>query len=85
MWLPDGEFGILRVDLEAGVSKVIHQDPEILNPHMQFEPGEGQDILVQYNRGGFLDEVGNIVRLVGEQGATFYVIDYEGQNVRRFV
>lgn len=83
VWLPDGEFGILRVDLEAGVYKVIHQDPEILNPHMQFEPGEGQDILVQYNRGGFLDEVGNIVRLVGEQGATFYVIDFEGQNVRR--
>ncbi len=83
VWLPDGEFGLLRVDLDEGTYKVIHQDPEILNPHMQFEPGEGQDILVQHNRGGYLDEEGNIVRLVGEQGATIYLVDCEGQNVRR--
>lgn len=83
VWLPDGEFGLLRIDLGNGAYKVIHQDPEILNPHMQFEPGEGRDILVQHNRGGYLDEEGNIVRLVGEQGATIYLVDYEGQNVRR--
>ncbi len=82
VWLPDGEFGIVRIDLQEGTHKVIHQDPEILNPHMQFEPGAGQDILVQYNRGGQLDAAGNIVRLVGDQGATFYIIDVEGQNRR---
>ena len=82
VWLPDGEFGLVRVDLQDGTHKVIHQDPEILNPHMQFEPGQGRDLLVQYNRGGHLDEAGNIVRLVGDQGATFYIIDYEGQNRR---
>ena len=83
VWLPDGEFGLLRIDLEEGTHRIIHQDPEILNPHMQFEPGEGRDILVQHNRGGFLDADGNIARLVGEQGATIYLVDYEGQNVRR--
>jgi Tol biopolymer transport system component len=82
VWLPDGGFGLLRIDLGDGTHKVIHQDPEILNPHMQFEP-KGQDILVQHNRGGYLDEEGNIVRLVGEQGATIYLVDCEGQNVRR--
>jgi Tol biopolymer transport system component len=83
VWLPDGEYGLLRIDLHEQSAKVIHQDPEILNPHMQFEPGRGRDLLVQHNRGGVLDEAGNIVRLVGEEGATFYLIDYEGQNVRR--
>jgi len=83
VWLSDGEFGLLRVDLAENTHAVIHQDPEILNPHMQFEPGQGQDILVQHNRGGSLDENGNLVRLVGEQGATIYLVDYEGQNLRR--
>lgn len=82
-WLPDGEFGLLRVDLQNQQTTIIHQDPEILNPHMQFEPGRGRDLLVQHNRGGSLDEAGNIVRLVGEEGATFYLVDSEGQNVRR--
>lgn len=82
-WLPDGEFGLLRVDLREKRSAIIHHDPEILNPHMQFEPGRGRDLLVQHNRGGMLDEAGNIMRLVGEEGATFYLVDYEGQNVRR--
>jgi len=83
VWLPDGEYGLLRIDLQAKAAQIIHQDPEILNPHMQFEPGHGRDLLVQHNRGGVLDEAGNIVRLVGEEGATFYLVDYEGQNVRR--
>lgn len=82
-WLPDGEFGLLRVDLQEKRSAIIHQGPEILNPHMQFEPGRGRDLLVQHNRGGSLDAAGNIVRLVGEEGATFYLVDYEGQNLRR--
>jgi Tol biopolymer transport system component len=41
VWLPDGEFGLLRVDLQEQTHAVIHQDPEILNPHMQFEPLPG--------------------------------------------
>jgi len=83
VWLPDGEFGLLRVDMQQGTHQIIHQDPEILNPHMQFEPGKGQDILVQHNRGGSLDAEGNIARLVGEQGATIYLVDREGQSLRR--
>jgi hypothetical protein len=83
VWLPDGQFGLLRTDLQRGTYQVIHHDPEILNPHMQFEPGQGRDILVQHNRGGFLDQEGNIALLVGEQGATIYLVDCDGQNIRR--
>lgn len=82
VWLPEGDFGLVRIDLEERTYKVIHCDAEILNPHMQFELGKGQDILVQHNRGGKLDEEGNIIRLVGEEGATIYLVDREGQNRR---
>jgi len=83
VWLREGTFGLLRFDLRQGTYEVIHQDPEIFNPHMQFEPGQGRDILVQHNRGGYLDKEGNIVQLVGELGATIYLVDREGQNLRR--
>ncbi|MCC9077011.1 PD40 domain-containing protein [Litorilinea aerophila] len=83
VWLPEGDFGLLRVDLLLREAQIIHRDPEILNPHMQFDPGGGRDLLVQHNRGGQLDEAGNIVRLVGPEGATFYLVDMDGQNVRR--
>jgi oligogalacturonide lyase len=82
VWLPEGDFGLVRIDLCTGTYQVIHRDPEILNPHMQFEPGRGEDILVQHNRGGKLDEEGTIVRLVGEEGATIYLIDKNGGNRR---
>lgn len=82
VWAKSGLWGLLRVDLTTGEHGIIHEAKDIFNPHMQFEPGEGQDILVQHNRGGKLDERGMIVNLVGEEGATFYLIDREGGNLR---
>ncbi|MGH2559415.1 MAG: TolB family protein [Thermomicrobiales bacterium] len=75
--------GILVVDLESMAIICVHQGSDIFNAHLQFEPGAGHDLLIQHNRGGILDEHGTIVRLVGEEGATFYVIDREGSNLRR--
>lgn len=82
VWAKSGLWGLLRVDLRTGVHRVIHEAHDIFNPHMQFEPGEGRDILVQHNRGGKLDEQGVIVDLVGEEGATFYLVDRDGSNKR---
>ena len=73
---------IIRLDLKKGSWKVIHENVDIINPHPQFEPSKGRDLLIQHNRGGLIDEDGNLVRLVGEEGATLYVIDYEGNNYR---
>ena len=75
-------YGLYRIDLVRGAWEVFHEKEDILNPHLQFEPSEGRDILVQWNRGGVVDEAGNIVRLVGEEGATLYVIDIDGKNFR---
>ncbi len=75
-------YGLIRLDLKKGSWKIIHEKSDIINPHPQFEPGKGNDILVQHNRGGVLDIAGNIVRLVGEEGATLYVIDKDGKNLR---
>ncbi|MFA0776786.1 MAG: hypothetical protein PVTTEEND_000500 [Candidatus Fervidibacter sp.] len=75
-------YGLYRIDLTNGAWEVFHEKEDIFNPHLQFEPSEGKDILVQWNRGGIVDEAGNIVRLVGEEGATLYVIDIDGKNFR---
>jgi hypothetical protein len=69
------EFGIELVDLKTGAREVIDRDPYILNPHPQFEPSEGKQIMVQHNRGGKIDETGKRIRLVGEEGATLYLLD----------
>ena len=75
-------FAIMRIDLVTKEWKILHQDPEILNPHAQFNPVTGHDILVQHNRGCQMDENGNVTRLVGEQGCTLYLIDKDGNNKR---
>ena len=69
------EFGIELVDLKTGRREVIDRDPYILNPHPQFEPSEGKQIMVQHNRGGEIDENGKKIRTVGEEGATLYLLD----------
>jgi len=73
------EYGIEMVDLEEGRFQIIDRDPYILNPHPQFEPSEGRWIMVQQNRGGKIDERGNRIRLVGEEGATLYLLDIADQ------
>ena len=68
------EYGIELVDLETGTRQIIDRDPYILNPHPQFEPSEGKQIMIQHNRGGKNDENGKRIRLVGEEGATLYLL-----------
>jgi Tol biopolymer transport system component len=74
---------ILVADLDGGEIASVHEGHDIFNAHMQFDPGAGDDLLIQHNRGGVLDEEGTIVRLVGDQGATLYLIDRSGGNLRR--
>ncbi len=76
-------WGILSIDIRTGAHGVLHEGEEIFNPHMQFEPSRGADILVQHNRGGRTDELGRTISLVGDEGATFYLIDRNGGNLRR--
>jgi len=75
-------WGLYRVDLQQGIWEVFHEHVDICNPHPQFEPSKGNDILVQLNRGSVIDDEGNIIRLVGEEEATLYLIDRNGGNLR---
>jgi hypothetical protein len=67
-------FDVLLVDLAQGTQRVIDRDPFILNPHPQFEPGQGRQLMIQHNRGGTYSAAGRLERLVGPEGATLYLL-----------
>ena len=67
-------FDITLVDLQKGEHRILDRDPFILNPHPQFEPGEGRMLMIQHNRGGRYSPDGQLERLVGPEGATLYVL-----------
>jgi len=67
-------FDILLIDLKTGGYRTIDRDPFILNPHPQFEPAEGRQLLIQHNRGGRYSLDGKLERLVGPEGATVYLL-----------
>ena len=76
------EYEIVRVDLATGAWHTIYGDPDICNPHLQTCPASG-DLLVQHNRGCQFDDSGQILRLVGDEGATLFVIDADGGGCRQ--
>ncbi len=67
-------FGIQLVDLQKGTEAVIDEDPYILNPHPQFDPGPRYRLMIQHNRGGRFSPDGKLQRSVGEEGATLYLL-----------
>ena len=75
-------YGIARLDIQRGDWEVIHEDPEITNPHVQYNPVTGKDLLIQWNRGSEQDAEGNWIRNVGPLGTSLYLIDADGGNRR---
>ena len=76
------QYDIIRIDLGDGSWESIYTDPDICNPHLQTCPRTG-NLLVQHNRGCEFDENGQMLRLVGDEGATLFVIDRDGGNYRQ--
>jgi len=75
--------GIKRVDLLEMKEEIIYDEPEMVNPHMQFNPVHGRDILVQLNRGSKLAEDGTVLRTADPaKGVTHFLIDADGNNRR---
>jgi hypothetical protein len=68
------QFGAALVDLKTGELQIIDRDPYIFNPHLQFEPGGGRQLLVQHNRGGYYSSEGKLERAVGPEGVTLYLL-----------
>ncbi len=67
-------FAILLIDLEKQTTTIIDEDPYIFNPHPQFEPLDGEQLLIQHNRGGTFYPDGKLEQLVGPEGATLYLL-----------
>jgi len=79
---PDFYSAIVRVDLQTGKAEKIYRDPQILT-HVQVNPLHGRDILIQHNRGAAVNDQGES-RMVETPhgGATHFLIDIDGGNVR---
>lgn len=75
-------MAVIVVDLQTGQQRTILDHPEMVNPHLQFNPVTGKDILVQLNRGSRRTGDGKVEDWVGEQGTTHFIIDREGGNYR---
>ncbi len=75
-------FQIIRLDLKKKVREVIFEHPEICNPHLQFNPVHGKQILVQNNAGVRLKKDGSL-DTYQTAGCRLFVIDADGRNQRR--
>lgn len=80
--LHDNVYGLYRVDLRASRWEYFHEERDICNTHLQFEPARGRDLLVQHNRGYAAEAAGRPQRLSGPEGTALYVIDIDGGNRR---
>lgn len=67
-------FAIQVLDLSTGACEILFQDPWICNPHTQFEPAGGRQLLIQHNRGCQFDRQGRRLALLGEAGCTLLVL-----------
>ncbi len=76
-------FAIGLADLDNGTCEIIHEDPDICNPHHQFEPGEGRLLMVQHNRGCRFSPDGKCEQLVGKEGATLFLLGIPDGTVTR--
>lgn len=74
-------FQIIRMDLVKKVREVIFEHREICNPHLQFNPVHGRQILVQNNVGVRLQRDGSTDRYQ-TAGCKLFVIDADGKNQR---
>ncbi len=75
--IKDSVFGLSCIDLKKGTADIFHEQIDICNPHVQFEPAKGEYLLIQQNRGCEFDINGNITRMTGDMGATVYALDFK--------
>ena len=73
---------LFRIDLKASRWEFFHEEKDLSNVHLQFEPSEGRMLLVQQNRGRDLNSKDPNAPLSGELGAALYVVDSDGKNQR---
>lgn len=65
-----GYFGMRLIDLATGKSETICEVEDMFNPHVQFNLGNGDEAMLQVNRGGNPDPSKAMSSFVGPLGAT---------------
>ena len=76
-------FGVGIAELHTGTCEIIHEDPWICNTHLQFEPAQGRQLLVQHNRGCRFTPDGKMELLCGKEGCTLFLLEIPGGQVTR--
>ncbi len=81
---PPQDFRIYTMDLQTRKTTLIHQSPDIINPHLQFRLHNAKRIMIQENRGGLLDAEGYSVRSCDARGVGLYSIAADGSDRKDF-
>ncbi|MCF7855191.1 MAG: hypothetical protein K9N51_10370 [Candidatus Pacebacteria bacterium] len=68
-------FGVFVVDLESGNEETVFEHRHVCNAHLQFHPTDNRLLMVQFNRGCEFRPDGTRSRLVGDEGATLFLLD----------
>ncbi len=79
----DGIPGAAVINRLDRTVKMIYQNPEALNAHPQFSRHAWSMVCIQVNNGIVMDAHGNLVKLVGEKGASLVVMDPDGNGVQQ--
>lgn len=73
-------YQIVRIDLQTSKREVIYEDPEISNAHLQYNPVNGKQILVQNNCGTRMDKNGEFVHDKSAYDVKLFTLDMDGSN-----
>ncbi len=68
-------YSLHRIDMGSGRSETLCEIEDMFNPHVQFDPSTGEQLLVQINRAGRADLTTGGRALSGPLGATLCVVD----------
>ena len=77
---PPDRFGAAVLDLKAQKAWVAFEHPDCRNAHTQYCRGPHYKIMVQVNDGIESDAHGNVIRLIGDDGASLHVANDDGSD-----
>ncbi|MCE9589977.1 MAG: oligogalacturonate lyase family protein [Planctomycetes bacterium] len=78
-----GRHGVISTDLLNRTSTIAYEHPDARNPHVQYSRDDRRALCVQQNDGIEFDAAGNLTRLVGDNGASLWVVNDDGTNPQK--
>ena len=75
---PEGEFGVATINLIDRNARVSFTIADCRNPHVQLSRNSDYKLSVQVNDGISFEEHGNMLRLIGDLGASLHIVNEDG-------